>query len=147
MLVQGLAYFFNGFAQLFIGLSMPFHCYPRCLNFCHQVILQKRLLNSGFRSKSLLLRYRASARNLSFSALASFWIRSWIHSYSRLCSLLASWRALVASMSCCKMGESLPSDLYGPCLVFLIMLEGSIMNADGIVFYRAPRWAPNVLVG
>jgi len=39
-------------------------------------------------------------------------------------------------MSCYKMGESLPSDPCGPCLVFLITSEGSIMNADGIKFYR-----------
>jgi len=53
----------------------------------------------------------------------------------------------MASMSCCKAGASLPSDSNRPCLVFLITLEGSVGNVDGINFYRAPRWAPNVLVG
>ena len=61
---------------------------------------------------------RASARSLSYSALASSWICSWLCTCSRLCSSLASWRALMAFMSCYKMGASLPSDPCGPCLCF-----------------------------
>ena len=53
----------------------------------------------------------------------------------------------MTSMSCCKAGASLPLDPSGPCLDFLITSKGSITNVDGIRFYRAPRWAPNVLVG
>ena len=52
----------------------------------------------------------------------------------------------MTSMSCCKVGTSLPSDPSGPCLVFLITSQGSIANVDGIMFYQAPQWAPNVLV-
>ena len=75
---------------------------------------------------------RASACSLSCSTLASSWIRS----CSRLCSSFASWRAFMASMSCCKTGASLPSDPCGPCLVFLITSKGSITNKDEIKFYR-----------
>ena len=53
----------------------------------------------------------------------------------------------MASMSCCKVGASLPSDPSGPCLIFLITLEGLVVNVDEIKFYRAPQWAPNVLAG
>ena len=88
---------------------------------------------------------RTSTCSLSCSSLSTSWIRSWIRSCSHMWSSLASWRALMASMSCCKIGASLPSDSCGPCLVFLITLEGSITNADGIKFYRALQWAPNVL--
>ena len=87
----------------------------------------------------------ASTHSLSCSALASSWIHSWIRSFSRLWSSLASCRALMASMSYCKTGASLPSEPCRPCLVFLITSESSITNADGIKFYHAPRWAPNVL--
>jgi len=51
----------------------------------------------------------------------------------------------MAPMSCCKEGASLSSDPDSTCLVFLITSEGSIMNVDGIRFYRAPRWVQNVL--
>jgi len=53
----------------------------------------------------------------------------------------------MVSMSCCESGASLPSYPCGACLVFLITSEGSNTKADGIKFYRAPRWAPNVLAG
>ena len=89
----------------------------------------KRLFRSSCSSQ-------ASACSLSHSALASSWICSWICSCSHLCSSLASWRALMTSMSCCKTGESLPSDPCKPYLLFLITLEGSITNADQIKFYR-----------
>jgi len=72
---------------------------------------------------------------------------SQIRSFSCLYCSLASWKALVISMSCCKVVASLPSDPYGPCLVFIIKSEISNTNVDGIKFYQAPRWAPNVLVG
>jgi len=52
----------------------------------------------------------------------------------------------MASMSCCKTWASPPFDPCGPYLVFLITSKGSITNANGIKFYRAPRWAPNVFV-
>jgi len=44
----------------------------------------------------------------------------------------------MVSMSCCKAGASLSSDLSGPYLVFLISLESSNTKVDGIRFYRAP---------
>jgi len=40
----------------------------------------------------------------------------------------------MTSMSCCKVGASLPSDPSGHCLVFLITSEGSTKNVDGIRF-------------
>jgi len=40
----------------------------------------------------------------------------------------------MVSMSCCKVGASLPSDPYGPCLVFLITSESSNTIVDGSSF-------------
>jgi len=83
--------------------------------------------------------------------LVAFPARPWILLGSTL-ALVSATRsplggAFMASMSCCKTGALLPLNPYGPCLVFLITLKGSITNADGIKFYRAPQWAPNVLTG
>ena len=58
----------------------------------------------------------AYAHSRSCFTLASSRIRS----CSRRYSSLASWRALMVSMICCKVGASLLSDLNNPCLVFLI---------------------------
>jgi len=77
------------------------------------------------------------------SALASYWIRFCSLRYSSF----TSWRALMASMTCCKARASLPLNPSRPCLVFLITSKGSVSNVDEIKFYQAPRWAPNVLVG
>ena len=55
----------------------------------------------------------------------------------------------MASIIFCQAGASLPSDpsgSCGPCLVFMITLEGLVANVGGIRFYQAPWWAPNVLV-
>jgi len=49
------------------------------------------------------------------------------------------------SIRCCRVRASFPSDPSGPCLVFLITSENSNTTVDGIRFYRAPWWVPNVL--
>ena len=51
----------------------------------------------------------------------------------------------MVSMICCKVGSLVPSHPSGPCLVFLITSENSNTTVDGIRFYRAPWWVPNVL--
>jgi len=53
----------------------------------------------------------------------------------------------MVSMSCCKVGASLPLDPNGACLVFLITSENSNTTVDEIRFYRAPWWVSNVLAG
>jgi len=53
----------------------------------------------------------------------------------------------MVSMSCCKMGASLPLGPSGSCLVFLITSKSSNTNLGGIKFYQTPRWAPNDLAG
>ena len=83
----------------------------------------------------------ASIISLSCSALAS----RWIHFCSRLYCSLASWKTFTVSISCCRSGASFASSPSGTCLVFLTSLENSHTTVDGIKFYRAPRWASNLL--
>ena len=59
--------------------------------------------------------------------------------WSALASSFTSWRALMVSMICCKVGSSLPSDPNEFFLVFLITPENLNTTVDGIRFYRAPR--------
>jgi len=67
-------------------------------------------------------------------------------SWSALDAATASWR-VVTVLSCCMAWLSLLSDPNGPCLVFLITPKSLSTTAGGAWFYRAPRWAPNVLAG
>jgi len=73
---------------------------------------------------------RASTRSRSCSALASSEIRSCSRQYYSF----ASWRAFMASMICCKAGALLPSDLIGPCLVFLITWDAQSQMWVGLGF-------------
>ena len=82
----------------------------------------------------------ASACSLSFLALAYSWIHSWIRSCSRMCSSLASWRALMASMSCCKTGASPPSDPCGLSLCFSSRREAQSRMQIGSSFIRPHGW-------
>ena len=116
--VQALPQFLIGFAQLLIGL----HVFP--------IVIREASISAIVRSCRSFCSAHASC-----SALASSWIRSCSLRYSSF----ASWKTLMDSMSCCKARASLPLDPNRPCLVFLIMSEGSVTNVDGIKYYRAAR--------
>ena len=83
---------------------------------------------------------RVSSQKRSWSAIASSRIYSCSHQYS----VFFSWKALMASIFRCKAGASPPSDPFVLCVVLLITLDCSAVNAGGFKYYRAPRWVPNV---
>jgi len=123
---------------------------------------RKSLCSSSLVFRSFSLAYACSSiaiREAPISSMrrawlkrVSSWRRSWlaqassrIRSYSRRYSSFSSWRALMVSIICCKTGTSPSPYPSSPALVFLITSEGLVVNMDGIRFYRALRWEPNVL--
>ena len=77
--------------------------------------------------------------SISIKSAYSFSNSSWFHKMSK--------NHLYLAIGITSVGVSFPLGPSGPCLVFLITSENSSTFMGGIRFYRAPRWAPNVLVG
>ena len=124
----------------------------QCMSLCSSSLV---LCNSSLACacSSIALREAtiSAIRRVWFNCVSS-WRRSWsaiassrIRSCSRPYSSIFSLRALMASIICCKVEASPPSDPCIPCLMIFITSNCLDVNAGGVKFYRAPRWAPNGL--
>ena len=83
------------------------------------------------RNSSLVLR---NSSLLAYDATRSTWKQSW----STLDVATACWRARMVSMSCCMVTVSPPSSVTDPCLVFLMLLDGSQHDGEWDLVLSSP---------